>query len=264
MGDARSGVVKLIHDVGWKPPGEGSSPMIQLDACRCEDGFVLVADAHDLLDQHVWVTWVAGLWQHAEETQDPSFAPGEPLVLDPEQDNPIGIWNGDHSLLGGYLDRWEAASMTPAHRVGLSLLEHVEEGSRTGLLIAVSREPIQLVGAPLDPAQLARHLRQLPRMPTRRPPTTDPIEAVWSMAGGGELITPEDISRRMVAALSEDGSRVLLDMLTRPVAERAALIGTVAQHADGEWLADLLTDFEVDEVSRLTLVDALRRALEVE
>jgi hypothetical protein len=68
----------------------------------------------------------------------------------------------------------------------------------------------------------------------------------------------------MVAALSEDGSRVLLDMLTRPDAERAALIGSVGQHADGEWLADLLTDFEVDEVSRLTLVDALRRALEVE
>ena len=59
--------------------------MIQLDACRCEDGFVLVADAHDLLDQDVWVTWVAGLWQHAEETQDPSFAPGEPLVLEPSR-----------------------------------------------------------------------------------------------------------------------------------------------------------------------------------
>lgn len=243
--------------------------MIQLDACRCEDGFVLVADMHDLLEQHVWVTWVAGLWHHAEETQDPSFAPGEPLVLEPEHDNPIdedaiGIWNADHSLMSGYLDRWEAASMTPAHRIGLSLLEHVEEGSRTGLLIAVSREPIQLVGASLSPTQLARHLRQLPRMPTQRPATTDPVEVMWRMAGGGELITPDDISRRMVAALSEDGSRVLLEMLTRPDAERAALIGSVAQHADGEWLADLLTDFEVDEDSRLHLVDALRRALEVE
>lgn len=54
---------------------------------------------------------------------------------------------------------------------------------------------------------------------------------------------------------------MLLDMLMRPDAERAALIGRVAQHADGEWLAGLLTDFEVDEVARLHLVEALRTAI---
>jgi hypothetical protein len=243
--------------------------MIQLDACRCEGGFVLVADGHDLLEQQVCVTWVAGLWHHAEETQDPSFAPGEPLVLEPEPDNPsgedaIGIWNGDHSLMGGYLGRWVAASMTPAHRVGLSLLEHVEEGTRTGLLIAASREPIQLVEVTLDQAQLARHLRRLPRMPTPPPLTGNPEEAVWSMASGAEPITPDEISRRIIAALSEPGARVLLDMLTRPDVERAELIGRVAQHADGEWLAELLTDFETDEVARFHLVGALQKELGVE
>jgi hypothetical protein len=243
--------------------------MIQLDACRCEGGFVLVADDHDLLAQQVWVTWVAGIWHHAEETQDPSFAPGEPLVLEPKpsnasDDDAIGIWNSDHSLMGGYVGRWEAASMTPAHRVGLSLLEHVDEGTRTGLLIAASMEPIQLVGVSLDKAQLARHLRRLPRMPTPTAPTGDPDDAVLSMEGGAEPITPDEISRRIIAALSEPGARVLLDMLTRPEVERAELIGRVAQHADGEWLAELLTDFEVDEVARFHLVGALQKELGVE
>jgi hypothetical protein len=79
--------------------------------------------------------------------------------------------------------------------------------------------------------------------------------------GRNILITPDDISRRILAAISEDGARVLLDMLTRPAAERASLIGAVAQHADGEWLAGLLTDFEVDEVARLHLVETLRAAI---
>ena len=79
--------------------------------------------------------------------------------------------------------------------------------------------------------------------------------------GRNILITPDDISRRILAAISEDGARVLLDMLTRPAAERASLIGAVAEHADGEWLAGLLTDFEIDEVARLHLVEALRTAI---
>ncbi|MGZ6544515.1 MAG: hypothetical protein ACXVEI_04310 [Actinomycetota bacterium] len=78
--------------------------------------------------------------------------------------------------------------------------------------------------------------------------------------GRNILITPDDISRRILAAISEDGARVLLDMLTRSAAERASLIGAVAQHADGEWLASLLADFEVDEVARLHLVETLRAA----
>jgi hypothetical protein len=162
--------------------------MLKLDASRCEDGFVLVADRHALLDQHVWVTWVAGLWHHAEETQDPSFAPGEALVLEAEPDNPIdvnaiGIWNADHSLTVGYVGRWEAAAMTPAHRVGVSLLQRVEDGKRTGLLIVVSRSPVELVGVTLDPTKLLRLIQQLPRMPTPHPATMDPVEAMWQMVG---------------------------------------------------------------------------------
>jgi hypothetical protein len=53
-------------------------------------------------------------------------------------------------------------------------------------------------------------------------------------------------------------ARELLDALWRPEADRAALIGRLAQRADGEWLAEVLTDLEVDEVSRLHMVEALR------
>lgn len=54
----------------------------------------------------------------------------------------------------------------------------------------------------------------------------------------------EEIGARIVAAVGEAGSRELLDALTRPEADRAALIGRLAQRADGEWLAELLIDLE--------------------
>ena len=62
---------------------------------------------------------------------------------------------------------------------------------------------------------------------------------------------------RVVLAVGEDGARELLDALTRPEADRAALIGRVAQRDDAAWLAELLTDLEVDEVARLHLIAAL-------
>ena len=92
-------------------------------------------------------------------------------------------------------------------------------------------------------------------------PIGDVIRGDAFEIGRNILITPDEISRRILEAISEDGARVLLDMLTRPAAERASLIGAVAQHADGEWLAGLLTDFEVDEVARLHLVETLRAAI---
>jgi hypothetical protein len=50
-------------------------------------------------------------------------------------------------------------------------------------------------------------------------------------------------------------------VLTRPEADRATLIGRLHLRDDARWLAELLTDLEVDELARLQLVDALHRAL---
>jgi hypothetical protein len=69
----------------------------------------------------------------------------------------------------------------------------------------------------------------------------------------------DDTGARIVAAVGEPAARELLDVLTRPEADRAALIGQLHQRADKHWLAEVLTDLEVDEVARLHLIEALRR-----
>jgi len=71
----------------------------------------------------------------------------------------------------------------------------------------------------------------------------------------------DEIGRRVVAAVGDAGARELLDALTRPEAERAALIGRLAVRDDAAWLAEVLTDLEVDEIARLHLVAALRQVL---
>jgi hypothetical protein len=55
----------------------------------------------------------------------------------------------------------------------------------------------------------------------------------------------------------------LLDVLTRSEEQRARLIGRLSQREDAAWLAELLTDLELDEVSRLNLAAALKASLEV-
>ena len=74
---------------------------------------------------------------------------------------------------------------------------------------------------------------------------------------------PSSNPRRSVAILGPGGARELLDVLTRPEADRAALIGRLNQRADGEWLAEVLMDVESDpdDIVRLRLIDALRSAL---
>ena len=52
----------------------------------------------------------------------------------------------------------------------------------------------------------------------------------------------DDIGARIMAAVGEAGARELLDALTRPEADRAALIGRLVQRNDAAWLAELLTD----------------------
>ena len=70
-----------------------------------------------------------------------------------------------------------------------------------------------------------------------------------------------DIGARIVAAVGEAAAQELLDAITRQEADRAALIGRLAVSDNGEWLAEVLTDPEIDEVARLHMVEALRRSL---
>ena len=65
---------------------------------------------------------------------------------------------------------------------------------------------------------------------------------------------------RVVAALGPTAAGELLEVLERPDADRAALIGRLHVRDDAAWLADLLMDLEdeVGEMAWLRLVDALR------
>jgi hypothetical protein len=69
------------------------------------------------------------------------------------------------------------------------------------------------------------------------------------------------LGQRAIQILGPGAARELLDVLTRPDADRAALIGRLSLRADGEWLAEVLTDLEVDEVARLHMIKALRRVV---
>jgi hypothetical protein len=70
----------------------------------------------------------------------------------------------------------------------------------------------------------------------------------------------DDLGARIVAALSELAAGELLDVLTRPEADRAALIGRLHAREDAAWL-ELLVDIETEEMTRAQLVEGLRRAL---
>jgi hypothetical protein len=85
-----------------------------------------------------------------------------------------------------------------------------------------------------------------------------------SVASGEVVVIPvDDRGRRAVDALGEPAARVLLDVLTRPAAERAALIGRLYARDDARWLAEVLMDLEGEdgEPARLQLADAVREAL---
>jgi hypothetical protein len=56
-----------------------------------------------------------------------------------------------------------------------------------------------------------------------------------------------EIRERIVDAVGEAGAAELLDVLTRPDADHAALIGRLHQREDAAWLAELLIDLEEDE-----------------
>ena len=71
------------------------------------------------------------------------------------------------------------------------------------------------------------------------------------------------LGQQILSIFGPDGSRELLDLLTRPGADRAALIGRLNQRADGQWLAEVLMDVESDpdDIVRLRLIEALQAVL---
>jgi hypothetical protein len=71
-------------------------------------GFVLQDRRSDLLEQHVFVTLVAGISHHPDAADLPDFAPGDDIVLRPQPDNPfdpnaIAVWNASGSAQVGCL-----------------------------------------------------------------------------------------------------------------------------------------------------------------
>jgi hypothetical protein len=94
------------------------------------------------------VVKVAGASYRPADLQDPGFAPGSPLVLRPEPENPhdsnaIGVWNETGTAQAGYLPREQAAAL--AARLRAERLETVAlwewrgaDGRRSGLRILIA------------------------------------------------------------------------------------------------------------------------------
>jgi hypothetical protein len=104
-----------------------------------------------------------------------------------------------------------------------------------------------------------RYLRrdlQVVRLGTRRSAT-----GVARSIGGSGVAGRERPREPSHLSLGEPAARELLDVLTRSDADRAALIGRLHRRDDARWLAELLTDLEVDETARLQLAEGLRRVL---
>jgi hypothetical protein len=82
-------------------------------------------------------------------------------------------------------------------------------------------------------------------------------------ANWARMIASRDLGARIVEAVGEPGARELLDVLTRPEADSAALIGRLHERDDGAWLAELLMTIESDpdDVTRMRIIGALRRTL---
>lgn len=72
---------------------------------------------------------------------------------------------------------------------------------------------------------------------------------------------PERIGEQVIQAVGHGAAAELLDAITRPEADRAALIGRLSSRDDDEWLAEVLMDLETDEPAQLQMAEALRLAL---
>ena len=69
------------------------------------------------------------------------------------------------------------------------------------------------------------------------------------------------MGEQIIEAVGRGGAAELLDAITRPDVDRAALIGRLSSRDDAQWLAEVLIDLETDEPARLQMAEALRLAL---
>src|SRR5438093_902865 len=72
-------------------------------------GWILRDSVADLLKGHVFVTWLAGS-AHYEAAQGVAFAPGRPLTVLPDPDNPydplaMAVFDEAGQALGGHIPR---------------------------------------------------------------------------------------------------------------------------------------------------------------
>jgi hypothetical protein len=176
---------------------------LSLDACRYEDaecrGYVVTAPKGWLRDHHIAAVWLAGVFYWPDAIQDPTFAPGNPITVTPEPDNPfdsnaLGVWNADRSIQAGFVPRiigsWLGASPTP--RVGLVLREHLEDGRRVALDLVIARGPVVLYVKEDQDEAMLRHVRRVvneskqhqrnSRAP--RDPPGDPVAQMMVMLEG--------------------------------------------------------------------------------
>jgi hypothetical protein len=128
---------------------------MKLDASWYADkewrGYVLLDRRSDLLDRHVFVTWIAGISHYSAAADLPDFEPGNEVVLRPEPDNPfdenaVGVWNGTGTVQVGYLPAVIVHDLPrlSAERHGLMVGEMVQGTDRIGLWVVVAREPVNL------------------------------------------------------------------------------------------------------------------------
>jgi hypothetical protein len=86
---------------------------------------------------------VAGVSYRLDDLQDDAFAPGRPLALVPEPDNPhdsnaIAIWDEARRLKAGYVPAEAAAKLDAGEWQAVSLIEFSEEGRRSGLRVLLA------------------------------------------------------------------------------------------------------------------------------
>jgi hypothetical protein len=92
-------------------------------------------------DDRLLVLPVAGASYRLDVLQDEGFAPGRPLAIVPEPDNPhdpnaLGIWDSERRLQAGYVPADHAPSVA-ADSQAVALWEFREEGRRVGLRVLI-------------------------------------------------------------------------------------------------------------------------------
>jgi len=99
---------------------------------------------------------IAGVSHHPDALQDSSFAPGQPLELVREPDNPhdpnaFSVWNADRTLQVGYLPKWFAAKLAKDYGTGpkvgcLSMWETRKGKKRVALRVLLVYEHAKVRG----------------------------------------------------------------------------------------------------------------------